>query len=409
MWARVPGPAWSRLVVRVEIVRGHRWVWERDGHTEWIVGVVLNREDFRPRIVGARERLEDRRLYLAIDDWVSDFRTGPGEWARECFFRAVMHDLEAAGATGAVAAAGLDVDDMIMLEWDVLSDEDCGSCYDLAEAPRPRQMRMPCPYADACHRDARAALSGARRMPRRGQRFDRHLPLAYSLGPGQWRPLELYRRWLQDGDALTSRECDRLGHFLACVLGPAGLRSSVRGAVMTWDYGLGDVVISPVDLRAGGLRAVLDLHGWPQGAPPSVPHLVSHILDRLEYDFALDIALGGGEYGEMCEQLELYAAADNHAAREQRWHELLDEPRGVDEGRIDDWMGGDSGGGGVAPNDDGGGGGGGITPDDGGDGDGGGGAPDDGGDDDIDDAERDLASLLTWADAACDGWRLAAA
>ena len=39
--------------------------------------------------------------------------------------------------------------------------------------------------------------------------------------------------------------------------------------------------------------------GWPQGAPPSVPTLVSHVLDRLEYRCARDIAYAEGVAGEL--------------------------------------------------------------------------------------------------------------
>ena len=82
-------------------------------------------------------------------------------------------------------------------EWLEMADEARGPWYDEVVEPRPHPTLFPIVYSDAQHRAVRAVLRGWRRMPRRGQLPDHHLPHAYHLGG--WHGVELYRRWVESG------------------------------------------------------------------------------------------------------------------------------------------------------------------------------------------------------------------
>ena len=82
-------------------------------------------------------------------------------------------------------------------------------------------------------------------------------------------------------------------------------------------------------------RAVLLDLGWPAGEMPSVGELIAHILDRLEYVCAHDVAFRAGAAGEAMGEHDGGASesgsgcsdgssVDSDAAK-QRWHDGVDD------------------------------------------------------------------------------------
>ena len=109
---------------------------------------------------------------------------------------------------------------------------------------------------------------------------------------------ELYGRWLAGGatalgHGLRGEEVTELNMILGDVLRPAH---------ETWEPSdpLAQGALA-YDVRAPLLtrRAMLRELGWPGGEQPSVSDLVGHILDRLEYQCAYDIAFEEGEAGRL--------------------------------------------------------------------------------------------------------------
>ena len=139
-------------------------------------------------------------------------------------------------------------------------------------------------------------------MPRRGQRPDHHLPHAYHLGG--WHGVDLYRRWVEGGMQPLGgeHEAHLLSDFLGCVLqSGAAAHCIARGNAYDLE-GRSDAfdVQAPPERQREMLLALGWEGTWEAArlADRRPPSCVSHILDRLESECALDIAHETGEAGE---------------------------------------------------------------------------------------------------------------
>ena len=105
----------------------------------------------------------------------------------------------------------------------------------------------------------------------------------HRLGARLWELVDIYRTWLAgtlDADAgLVPLLNELLGH----VLGPAG-----SGSLSFIDDEIDRGVTIDVGGDAGVQAETLRGLGWPSYPPTST--LVGHILDRLEYDWALRLS-----------------------------------------------------------------------------------------------------------------------
>ena len=116
-------------------------------------------------------------------------------------------------------------------------------------------------------------------MPRRNQRPDRHIQREHRMDPRLWAIVCLYGTWLTG--ALDAGSAPLLNELLGRVLGPAGSGSLSFTDDEFHDDRVAIDVSDHHDAQAAALRGL----GWP--AYPSTSVLVGHILDRLEYDWAL--------------------------------------------------------------------------------------------------------------------------
>ena len=123
------------------------------------------------------------------------------------------------------------------------------------------------------------AIRARRRMPRRNQRPDRHIQREHRMVPRLWAIVCLYDAWLTG--ALDAGSAPLLNALLERVLGPAG-----SGSLSFVDDEFHDdrVAIDVRDRHDAQAAALCGL-GW--SAYPSTSALVGHVLDRLEYDWAL--------------------------------------------------------------------------------------------------------------------------
>jgi hypothetical protein len=208
--------------------------------------------------------------------------------------------------------------------WEELGREGRRVHYMAVGARSPAWLWVPCDFENTEHHEAFTVLRERRRLPGRGQhRPDLHLPDDYTFGGGgsygvhAWRRLRrLYGKWAAGGDAtalgLTARETDELNELLCDVLRPASAMGMAAGEHDGDGTGApcaeGEAVF---DVRAPPLtrRAMLCDLGWPQGDHPSTPTLTAHVLDRLEYAMAYDVALGCGCASEALHSGSTAAAA----------------------------------------------------------------------------------------------------
>jgi hypothetical protein len=185
----------------------------------------------------------------------------------------------------------------------------------------------------------RNELRSLRRMPRRGEWPDRHLPPSGTLGGWVWRhELQSYKRWL--AGQLEASAVARLNDFLRCVLPPFEvLAEGCAFAECAFDmYGAREpseptsnasgtpaCLLHVVAARHAALgrfgvacghdggtledtifdvrdpprvcAAALDALGWPARAGLPAPRagaLVQHIVDCLEFHVAVSTACDGG-------------------------------------------------------------------------------------------------------------------
>ena len=132
-----------------------------------------------------------------------------------------------------------------------------------------------------------------RQMPRRGRDdYDAHIPLGHQghqwMGKDWLFQLERYQRWERGGfrewmtgdDADTELLYEQLSAFLSDALGPC---SEIGTGVIT--DGRFDAA-APAEQRRSCLLSI----GWPEGRLPTSTVLIGHIIDRLEYWCARDVA-----------------------------------------------------------------------------------------------------------------------
>ena len=162
-----------------------------------------------------------------------------------------------------------------------LSDAERAPHYAAAGARPPSSLRIPVTHMSADHRALLTAARARRRMPRRGQTADNHIPREYRLGFRLWSLTVLYRDWL--AGTLDAGLSHLINELLALTLGAAG-----SGCLYFIDGEADHRVAFDVCWDARAQLAALQALGWP--AHPPYPVLVSHILDRLEWDWALRAA-----------------------------------------------------------------------------------------------------------------------
>ena len=187
----------------------------------------------------------------------------------------------------------------------------------------PAWTHVPCDFVSEEHQEVFTVLRARRRRPTRGQgRFDIHLPRSYTFGGADaWRHIHsLYGKWTTTL-GLRREENDELNALLGDVLRPAGDVGYAHGAVVF------DVRAPPATRRA----MLLDI-GWPQGATPTVGELVAHILDRLEYACAHDIACGLGAAGAALSGTRGWSEDEGELG-----DDMSDPDSEAEERRCDDW------------------------------------------------------------------------
>ena len=125
------------------------------------------------------------------------------------------------------------------------------------------------------------AIRARRRMPKRNQQPDHHIQREHRLGLSLWAIVPHYRAWL--AGSLDDTHASSVNELLGLVLGPAGSGS----LSFIDDAGQDGRDLIPVDVGMGAdaHSGVLCGLGWTSF--PSVSELTGHILDRLEYDWAL--------------------------------------------------------------------------------------------------------------------------
>jgi len=154
--------------------------------------------------------------------------------------------------------------------------------YHAAGARPPSTTRLPpvLGYYGEFHRALCTAIRARRRMPRRGQHPDQHIGRDHRLGPQLWGLMEHYRSWL--AGSLDAASLPSLNELLGLVLGPPG-----SGSLSFIDDEGGSDCHTTIDVCGDPQTQYATLHrlGWP--SYPTASELVGHILDRLEYDWAL--------------------------------------------------------------------------------------------------------------------------
>ena len=193
--------------------------------------------------------------------------------------------------------------------------------YEAVGARPPSLTRLPATYFGAQHRALCTAMRARRRMPRRGQRPDSHVEHEQRAGVLFWSAVTLYRSWL--GGNLDADSAPTVNNMLSCALGPAG-----SGSLSFIDDEGQDLRVD-IDIRSDSAaqRARLCDLGW-SASYPTVPELVSHVLDRLEYDWALRLTESILRYGTSVQRHSQHGASEGVAfdadGNEQADFDLLD-------------------------------------------------------------------------------------